>query len=503
MGSVCRRALARVVLVGGCWLVLGTGAAFAAVTPGWECVPTAAGQAVVSGGTGSAPSCGAGTTAVLAPTFVSSGVGGKPTVQFAAVNVQVVSGSGSTTGAVNGLGNLIIGYAENASNFSQTGSHDLVVGANNGWKGYGEIVGGQKNQATGNFATVFGTSNVASGGSSFAAGEVNTASGGVSSIGGGAHNTASGSDASVTGGTRNIASSSFASVTGGCSNLAGTGTVSLNSVCNDTTGHNHDFASITGGAGNQATGISSALSGGQFNLASDAFSSISGGCQGVTGTGTAVNGACGSAGYEAISGGESNLATDAFSSITGGCEGTTGGGTAPASFCGSSGYETISGGYDNNASAPASSIGGGEYNKAADEFSFIGGGCDNIAGAGTANTDPCDPGGEGVIGGAEISSTGKDVTSGAISDGVNSGQNGQGKISVNVGANGCVNLSYSIAGAQIGDLANIAYQTQPPAGLTITTTGVTTAGQVNVEACNSTSSAISYDNVPIRVQTFR
>ena len=48
-----------------------------AITPGWECVPTTAGQAVVSGGTGSAPSCGAGTTAVLAPTFVSSGVGGE------------------------------------------------------------------------------------------------------------------------------------------------------------------------------------------------------------------------------------------------------------------------------------------------------------------------------------------------------------------------------------------------------------------------------------------
>src|SRR5205807_5361095 len=87
--------------------------AWAAVTPGWECVPATAGQAVVSGGTGSAPSCDPSTTAVLAPTFVPSGVGGKPTVQFAAVNVQIVSGSGSTTGAVNGLGNLAIGYAEN------------------------------------------------------------------------------------------------------------------------------------------------------------------------------------------------------------------------------------------------------------------------------------------------------------------------------------------------------------------------------------------------------
>src|ERR1044072_2561489 len=53
--------------------------AASAVTPGWECIPTTAGQAVVSGGTGVTPACGAGSTAVLAPTLVSSGVGGEPT----------------------------------------------------------------------------------------------------------------------------------------------------------------------------------------------------------------------------------------------------------------------------------------------------------------------------------------------------------------------------------------------------------------------------------------
>src|SRR4051794_1071846 len=94
------------------WVGAFAACASAAVTPGWECVPTTAGQAVVSGGAGAAPSCGAGTTAVLAPTYVPSGVGGKPTVQFAAVNVQVVSGSGSTTGTLNGEGNLVVGYAE-------------------------------------------------------------------------------------------------------------------------------------------------------------------------------------------------------------------------------------------------------------------------------------------------------------------------------------------------------------------------------------------------------
>src|ERR1700751_944618 len=82
-----------------------------AVTPGWECIPTTAGEAVVSGGTAAAPRCTAGTTAVLAPPFISAGVGGKPTVEFSALNVQIVSGSGSTNGQVNGTGNLVVGYA--------------------------------------------------------------------------------------------------------------------------------------------------------------------------------------------------------------------------------------------------------------------------------------------------------------------------------------------------------------------------------------------------------
>ena len=113
-------------------LAVGVTAAWA-VSPGWECVPTAAGQAVVSGGTGSAPSCGSGSTAVLAPTYVSSGVDGKPTVEFSTVNVQVVSGSGSTSKTpTNGVGNLIVGYAEDPGKLAQSGSNDLVVGSGNG-----------------------------------------------------------------------------------------------------------------------------------------------------------------------------------------------------------------------------------------------------------------------------------------------------------------------------------------------------------------------------------
>src|SRR6266568_4023467 len=42
--------------------------------------------------------------------YVESGVGGKPTIRFSGVNVQVVNGEGETGAPVNGEGNLVIGY---------------------------------------------------------------------------------------------------------------------------------------------------------------------------------------------------------------------------------------------------------------------------------------------------------------------------------------------------------------------------------------------------------
>src|SRR5205085_1645277 len=190
------------------------GQAWAAVTPGWECIPTTAGQPVVSGGKGAAPSCGAGTTAVLAPTYLSSGVGGKPTVQFAAVNVQIVSGSGATDGAVNGKGNLVIGYDENPAGRAQTGSHDLILGERNSWTGYAELVSGYNDTAKGSYAATLGASN--------------SASGTYATVTGGLANAATGTATGVSGGFHNIASASFTSVSGGCSNLAGTGSITIN-----------------------------------------------------------------------------------------------------------------------------------------------------------------------------------------------------------------------------------------------------------------------------------
>jgi hypothetical protein len=223
-------------------------ASAASATPGWECVPTTAGQAVVSGGTGAAPSCGAGTTVVLAPTYVSSGVGGKPTVQFTGVNVQVVNGTGTET-VVNGTGNLIIGYDEKPG--AQTGSHNVLLGGiTNSDTSYGGIVGGGHN---------------------------NTASGPYASVLGGAENAATGNSSVITGGHSNKSTANYSTIDGGCSNLAGPGTLAVNADCTNIADTN-DFTSVTGGVGNQAKAENSSVSGGAFNLGNDLYTSITGGC---------------------------------------------------------------------------------------------------------------------------------------------------------------------------------------------------------------------------------
>jgi hypothetical protein len=141
---------------------------------------------------------------------------GQPTVRFTGVNLQVVSGSGSTAGAVNGRGNLIVGYNENNGD-TKTGSHNLIVGPQHTYTGYSGLVAGINNTISGNYASVSGGgSNTASGNSaSVSGGSLNTASGNSASVSGGGGNTASSLSASVSGGFDNTASGLYASVSGG------------------------------------------------------------------------------------------------------------------------------------------------------------------------------------------------------------------------------------------------------------------------------------------------
>jgi hypothetical protein len=147
--------------------------------------------------------------------YVESGVGGKPTIQFSGVNVQILNGEGKTA-TTNGAGNLVIGYDE-AFGKLQTGSHDLILGEEQQFTSYAGIIAGWRNTVEAPFASITaGESNFAKGNySAVSGGELNTASGEASWVGAGVKNTASGMKASVSGGFTNTASGSRASIFGG------------------------------------------------------------------------------------------------------------------------------------------------------------------------------------------------------------------------------------------------------------------------------------------------
>jgi len=164
--------------------------------------------------------------------YVAAGVGGKPTIQFSAVNVQVVNGEGVTT-SVNGEGNLVIGYDEHAAGKRQTGSHDLVLGEEQDFTSYGDVLAGVDNRTLGPFDSVTG-------------GQGNAATAPASSVSGGTFNAAKGEDASVSGGTLNTAEELATWIGGGDENEA------LGEV-----------AAVAGGAGNTAGARYTSILGGK------------------------------------------------------------------------------------------------------------------------------------------------------------------------------------------------------------------------------------------------
>jgi hypothetical protein len=228
-------------------------------------------------------------------------VDGYPTVQFTAVNVRIVNGTGSTQ-STNGLGNLTLGYNEadgDAPMFcslgqygvdwevctnhggryarnQRTGSHNLIVGRSNAYTAWGGLVGGLKNVVSGGYSAVLGgTLQRASGDdSTVAGGRKNAAEDSFASVAGGEENTAGGIGSIVAGGRNNFASGADAAIAGGATNTA-----------------SGDNATVTGGALNQAIGNTASISGGETNKATGLWASVSGGYANVAGgTWSAVSG---------------------------------------------------------------------------------------------------------------------------------------------------------------------------------------------------------------------
>ncbi len=199
------------------------------------------------------------------------------TIIFEGVNVQIISGLGSTSGGVdedppmvNGLGNLIVGYNEEIFPYDpgglpisdKSGSHNIIVGGGHNYSSYGGIVSGANNIISGpNSSAISGQLNVASsGGSSVIGGQRNLTSGFTAVVTGGFLNQATATTSSVSGGRENLSSGQSSSVSGGSENTANSPWSSVSGGLNNTAGENN--ASVSGGRNNAANGFWSSVSGG-------------------------------------------------------------------------------------------------------------------------------------------------------------------------------------------------------------------------------------------------
>jgi len=210
------------------------------------------------------------------------------------VNVQIVDGTGDTAGPPNGRGNLIVGYNEDVlgDTAPRTGSHNIVVGMENGYSSYGGLVagfsntvsgamasvtGGNENQASGPYASVnAGYRNEARGeAAGVSGGDFNFADGIDSSISGGNYNDALDTAASVSGGTHNQATGPYASVSGGGTNLADGEKASVTGGYYNTA--SGEYSAVSGGDYNLADGFRGSVTGGSYNTASGDYSAVSGG----------------------------------------------------------------------------------------------------------------------------------------------------------------------------------------------------------------------------------
>lgn len=185
-------------------------------------------------------------------------------ITFSGVNVQVVDGTGGTSGTPNGLGNLIVGYNEATQGQERTGSHNLVVGREHEYTSFGGIVAGNHNTIGAAEASVLG-------------GKDNETSGLNAVVLGGNTNFASGPYTAVVGGNSNEATGTYSAIGGGFDNSTLGQYSAIAGGCENTTGNSSTYSAISGGQLNQANALWSSVSGGFTNKANGQHSSVSGG----------------------------------------------------------------------------------------------------------------------------------------------------------------------------------------------------------------------------------
>jgi trimeric autotransporter adhesin len=245
-------------------------------------------------------------------------------------NLHLRSGSGATAGAVNGYGNLIVGYneslftypfydssgtgVERAGSSVKTGSHNIVVGDGHSYTSFGGVVFGLNSRITAPYASVTG-------------GQGHISSAWASKVSGGWNNLARGASSTVVSGNANRARHDGAVVLGGSGNSANGPTSAVAGGTNNKADGTH--STIAGGASNTASGEGSGVHGGQLNRTVARYSSILGGsfnsASGEHGTvGGGLANQIGTGGTAAVvSGGVLNHANHATSIVTGGRSNTT------------------------------------------------------------------------------------------------------------------------------------------------------------------------------------
>ncbi len=110
-------------------------------------------------------------------------------VYLTGYNLHIQSGAGTTNATPNGLGNLIVGYnaTRGGSGDRRTGSHNIILGDQQNYFGYGGFACGVTNTLKGAYSCIFG-------------GQYNSAIGDQSVVVGGFENSATNVDSVIEGG---------------------------------------------------------------------------------------------------------------------------------------------------------------------------------------------------------------------------------------------------------------------------------------------------------------
>lgn len=228
------------------------------------------------------------------------------TLLVSGVNLQLVNGSGVQS-TVNGLGNLIVGYAPARPSNVRTGSHNLVLGSEHSYQSYGGLVSGRGNGINGPDAAVIGgRGTVASGiGSVGIGGKSNNLIGEHAVVVGGVSNSATGFEAVAVSGAGADAAGAASLIAGGADNRAfGTYAAVLGGAENQVFG---DWSAVVGGRGGNASANYAMTAGGWLLRATQPYANVFGGYNNSA-----------EANWAVTVGGQGNSASGLYTTVVGG-----------------------------------------------------------------------------------------------------------------------------------------------------------------------------------------